>query len=94
MKIIYKNYVIEPEPLAPSSFKVYKTYFSKNQDGIDAERVKVLGHGVTLPRSVNYIISDLLLERKKDVSLTEFLEEWRTLQADIVDCTDVLSYLK
>ena len=77
MTIKIDNYLIEQEPAGILQWNIYKVYtVQAGKTAGNVNKVNV-AWGVTLPRAVEIVISDALMDDLSEVTLLDYLIEYR-----------------
>ena len=89
MKIKYKNYTLEPEG---RRFNLYKTVKANKIDkktkkptGEVYDREENYGYGMSFDLCIETIISDSLCEKNEELSLRQYIDEYKELKSSLIE---------
>ncbi|MDD2284718.1 MAG: hypothetical protein PHU98_06385 [Mariniphaga sp.] len=82
MKIIFKDYVMEPED---SRFNLLKKVIRKNKEtGQKYDYFLMLGYGMSFEHCLNDIAHDMLEADEKEVSIPEWIEQYKAIKNELL----------
>ena len=89
MKIKYKNYTFEPEGRRFNLFKTIRANkidkTTKKPTGEEYDRDDVLGYGMSFDLCIETIISDLMCAKEEEMSLRQFIDEYKGLKIQLLE---------
>lgn len=83
MNIVYKNYTLEPEDVR---WNLYKTVPGTSKQGEPIETKLNFGYGMTFEHCLNSIVCDELKNIDGDVSVLEWIKEYKKANEIITNC--------
>jgi hypothetical protein len=89
MNIVIEKYILYPEPNAPGRWNLYEKQVVQKGKTAGKEIENVISYGITLTRAIEIMASMELMWDEREMSLREFLDEYKKVYEKLKKLVEV-----